>query len=149
MSDDLKRGGTAGMLAAAAYLVGMALDIALTKQRTNDLRLLAGLVPGGRRGWPVVGTSMHLINGTALGAVYARVHHGLPGPAWMRGVIFGLVENFLLWPVMVVLDRVHPGIRSGELDRYNRPGPFLAEIFRHVVYGAALGFVYDQLVRRS
>ncbi|HEX3721973.1 MAG TPA: DUF6789 family protein [Nitrolancea sp.] len=143
--DEAERGALAGMVGALAMLVVMMVDLALTRRKTNDLRLLAGMVPGGRRAWPVVGTFMHVINGGALGALFGRIHHGLPGPAWMRGVIFGLVENILLWPVIIVLDHVHPGIKRGELERFNRPIPFLIELMRHVIFGAVLGAAFDFL----
>jgi hypothetical protein len=147
--DEAQRGALAGMVGAVAMLVAMALDLALTRRKTNDLRLLAGMVPGGRRAWPVIGTFMHVINGAALGALFGRIHHGLPGPAWMRGLIFGQVENALLWPVIVVLDHVHPDVKRGELERYNRPVPFLAEVFRHAVFGAVLGAAYNILTPRK
>jgi hypothetical protein len=143
--DEAERGGLAGIIGAIAMIIAMAIDLVLTRRKTNDLRLLAGMVPGGRHAWPVVGTFMHIINGAALGAVFGRVHHGLPGPTWMRGIIFGLAENMLLWPIIVVLDHIHPGIKRGELERFNRPVPFLQEVFRHAVYGAALGAAYERL----
>jgi len=147
--DEAERGALAGIIGAIAMILAMAIDLALTRRKTNDLRLLAGMVPGGRHAWPVVGTFMHVINGAALGAVFGRIHHGLPGPTWMRGVIFGLVENMLLWPIVVVLDHIHPGIKRGELERFNRPVPFLAELFRHAMFGATLGAAYERLTPRK
>jgi hypothetical protein len=147
--DEAERGALAGMIGAVAMLGAMALDLALTKRKTNELRMLAGLVPGGRKAWPVVGTAMHLVNGGALGALFGRLHHGLPGPAWMRGIIFGLAENVLLWPAVIVLDRVNPAVKRGDVEPFNRPLPFLQEIFRHAVYGAALGVAYQLLTPRK
>lgn len=141
----LAAGVVAGSVAAAAYLVAMAIDIALTRYRSNDLRLLSGMVPGGGRAWPVVGTAMHMLNGAILGAVYGRLQHLLPGPGWVRGTIFALIENGILWPVITVLDRVHPDIQSGRMPEFNRAVPFLQEIFRHIVYGVVLGWTYEQL----
>lgn len=143
--DEAERGALAGMIGAVAMLVAMMVDLALTHRKTNELRLLAGMVPGGRHVWPLVGTFMHVINGGALGALFGRIHHGLPGPPLVRGVIFGLVENILLWPVIIVLDHVHPGIKRGELERFNRPIPFLIELLRHAVFGAVLGAAFDFL----
>ena len=81
------------------------------------------------------------------GTVFGLTHHGLPGPLWVRGLLFGQAENLVLWPVIVVLDRLHPAIRQGALPRFNRPVVFLQEVFRHVVYGVTLGLVYDRLSR--
>lgn len=140
-------GAVAGLIAGAAFLLAMALDIALTRYRSNDLRLLSGIVPGFGRLWPVLGTVIHLVNGAALGAVYAHIEDRFSGPGWFKGIAFGLVENALLWPVIVMLDRVHPDIRAGTLPKFNRATPFLQEVFRHVVYGAVLGWVYEGLRR--
>lgn len=148
-TDEGQRGAVAGAIGAIAFMLAMAVDLAITRQRTNDLRLLSGMIPGGRRLWPVVGTLSHITNGVALGALFGRVHHGLPGPAWVRGVIFAQVENLLLWPIIIVLDHIHPGVKRGDLERYNRPGPFFVEVLRHAVFGAVLGAAYDMLTPRG
>jgi hypothetical protein len=140
-------GIVAGSIAGAAFLVAMGLDIALTRYRSNDLRLLSGMLPGFGRLWPVLGTTIHMFNGAALGAVYAHIEDRFSGPGWIKGTIFGLVENAVLWPIISVLDRVHPDIQAGKLPRFNRATPFLQEVFRHVVYGAVLGWTYEQLRR--
>ncbi len=144
-SDEAQRGAIAGAIGAVAFMLAMGVDLAITRQRTNDLRLLSGMVPGGRRLWPVIGSVSHVTNGIALGAVFSRVHHGLPGPAWVRGLIFGQVENLVLWPIIIVLDHIHPGIKRGDLEPYNRPGPFVAEVVRHAVFGAVMGLAYEML----
>ncbi|CCF83838.1 DUF6789 family protein [Nitrolancea hollandica] len=140
-------GVIAGLAGAIAYLLAMGIDIAITRKRTNDLRLLAGLVPGGRRCWPVLGTLLHFVNGAALGAVYSRVQQYLPGRGWKRGLLFAMIENLFLWPAMIVLDRVHPDIKNGSLPVYNRPLPFLQEILRHAAYGVVLGVVFQRKER--
>ena len=148
-SDEGQRGAVAGAIGAIAFMLAMVVDLAITRQRTNDLRLLSGMVPGGRRLWPIVGSVSHITNGIALGALFSRVHHGLPGPTWVRGLIFGQVENLALWPAMIVLDRIHPGIKRGELEKYNRSGPFFVEVLRHAVFGAVMGAVYEMLTPRK
>jgi hypothetical protein len=140
-------GIVAGSIAGVAFLLAMAVDLAIFRNRTNDLRLLSGMVPKGGRAWPVLGTAMHMFNGALLGAVYAHVEHRLPGPGWLKGTIFGLVENMVLWPIIMVLDRVHPEIKRGTLEPFNRFVPFVQEILRHIAYGATLGWVYEQLRR--
>lgn len=141
-------GIVAGLVAGVAFLVAMALDMALVRNKANDLRLLAGMVPGGGRIWPLLGTAMHMVNGALLGAVYAHVEDQFPGPGWMKGTVFGLVENMFLWPVITLLDRIHPEIERGTLEPFNRRVPFMQEIFRHIVYGAVLGWVYEQLRKK-
>jgi hypothetical protein len=148
-TDEGQRGAVAGAIGAVAFMLSMGVDLAITRQRTNDLRLLSGMIPGGRRLWPVIGTASHITNGIALGALFSRAHHGLPGPTWVRGLIFAQVENLFLWPVMMVLDRIHPEIKRGKLEKYNRPGPFFAEVVRHAVFGVVMGCAYEMLTPRS
>jgi hypothetical protein len=145
ISERDRTGALSGLVAAVAFLLAMALDIKATGSRANDLRLLAGMVPPLRRRWLLSGTVMHLINGLALGVLYARVEDRVDAPGWLKGTAFALIENMVLWPIITVLDRVHPEIQEGTLPKFNRPVPFLQEIFRHVVYGAVLGAAYDRL----
>ncbi|MGA7669975.1 MAG: DUF6789 family protein [Nitrolancea sp.] len=148
-SDEGQRGAVAGAIGAVGFMFAMAVDLAITRQKTNDLRLLSGMVPGGGRLWPVIGSISHVANGVALGTLFSRVHQGLPGPTWMRGLIFGQVENLLLWPIIIVLDHIHPGMKRGDLEKYNRPGPFFIEVLRHAVFGAVMGAAYEFLTPKS
>ena len=147
LADERQRGAVAGLAASGVMALAMLLDMRATRERTNEFRLIGELAPAGRRAWPVLGPLLHAVNGAALGAVFGLTHHGLPGPLWARGLLFGQVENLILWPAMVVLDRLHPAIRRGALPRFNRPIVFLQEVFRHAVYGVTLGLVYDRLSR--
>lgn len=141
-SSSLVAGALAGFVGAIAFLIAMAIDLALVRNRTNDLRLLAGLIPGGSEQWSILGTTMHLLNGAALGILFTRVQHRLPGRPIVRGLTFAWLENCLLWPLVVLLDRLHPDIRAGRLERFNRPVPFLQELWRHAAYGLALGWLH-------
>jgi hypothetical protein len=143
------RHALAGLIGAVAFLIAMAVDLALLRRRTNDLRLLAGLLPSGHRYWPLLGTIMHLANGASLGILYGRLRHRLPGPGWLAGALFALAENLVLWPLIIVLDRVHPEIRAGRLERFNQPVPFLQEVWRHLTYGITLGLLVDRWQRPS
>ncbi|MCX2728502.1 hypothetical protein OO015_13510 [Thermomicrobium sp. 4228-Ro] len=146
MSGSLRH-ALAGIVGALAFLVAMAVDLALLRRRTNDLRLLAGLLPVGHRYWPLLGTIMHLVNGAALGVLYGRLRHRLPRPGWLAGTVFALGENLVLWPLIVVLDRIHPDVRAGRLERFNQPVPFLQEVWRHLAYGITLGLLVDRWQR--
>ncbi len=148
MSGSLRH-ALAGFVGALAFLVAMAVDLALLRRRTNDLRLLAGLLPVGHRYWPLLGTIMHLVNGAALGILYGRLRRRFPGPGWLAGALFALAENLVLWPVILVLDRVHPEIRAGRLERFNQLVPFLQEVWRHVAYGVTLGLLVDRWQRHE
>lgn len=138
----------AGSLASAAYLAEMALDLRLLRCPTNDLLLLAGPFTRNPRVWPTLGTALHFFNGVALAQVYGTVGRRLPGPPWLRGVAFTLIENTLLWGLVPLFDRYHPAIRAGALPKMNRPLPFAQQVLRHITYGAVLGAAYEWFRKR-
>jgi hypothetical protein len=144
----LAAGAIAGLAAAAAFAGWMKADMRITGDRVDDFQLLGGIGPGSEH-WQAKGAAIHFINGAVLGAAYTTVEERLTGPGWLRGVSFALIENTVLWPLILLLDRVHPAIRSGELPTYNRIWPFIAENLRHIIYGAVLGYLFDRLKRRN
>src|SRR3954452_11477223 len=78
-----------GAAASAAYAGEMYLDIALTRNPLDDLQLLEGLLRGRKARVPILGMVVHLLNGSALAIVYAIVRPLLPGPNWLKGLLFG------------------------------------------------------------
>jgi hypothetical protein len=146
---DPQAAAVAGTVAAAAYLAEMAVDLPLLDCPTNDLLLLGGIFSRDRRVWPLVGTALHFGFGATLAQGYGLVARRLPGPPWLRGVAFTMVENTLLWGLVPLFDRFHPAIRAGDLPKMNRPIPFLQQVLRHIAYGAALGIVYEWRTRRQ
>ncbi|MFN8540160.1 MAG: hypothetical protein U0232_22105 [Thermomicrobiales bacterium] len=146
---DPQAAAVAGAVASAAYLAEMAVDLPLLDCPTNDLLLQGGLISQDRRVWPLLGTAMHFGFGVALAQVYSAVGRRLPGPPWLRGVLFTMVENTLLWGIVPLFDRFHPAIRAGQLPKMNRPIPFLQQVLRHLAYGAVLGVVYDRQTKRK
>lgn len=132
----------AGALGAVAYLAEMAIDLRAIPCPTNDLMLLGRPFSANPRVWPALGTVIHLFNGVALAQVYGAVGRRLPGPPWVRGAVFALIENALFWGIVPLLDRYHPAIQSGELPMMNRPVPFIQQVLRHIAYGVVLGAVY-------
>ncbi len=133
----------AGLVASAGYVVAMEADLAITGHNADDLVFLGRPLVGRHRCWAKpAGFVVHLANGAVLALVYARfAHHRLPGPPWLRGIVFANLENGILYP-LTLLERHHPAIRDGQLDRYWHPLAFLQSIPRHIVYGAVLGGLY-------
>jgi hypothetical protein len=144
---DPQAAAVAGAVAAAAYLAEMAVDLPLFDCPTNDLLLLGGPISQDRRVWPLVGTAIHFTFGVTLAQAYSVAGRRLPGPPWLRGVTFTMIENTLLWGLVPLFDRFHPAIRSGNLPKMNRPIPFLQQVLRHIAYGAVLGVVYERQAR--
>jgi len=80
--------------------------------------------------------AIQLCNGAAFGAAFEKA--GLGGVR--AGAAVAQIENFVLWPTMAVVDRVHPDRSDGTWP------PLLAnrrataqEVADHALFGAVLG----------
>lgn len=132
----------AGAIASAVYAGEMYLDIALTGYPFDDVQLLEGLLRGRKARFPILGMIVHLLNGSALGVVYAVVKPLLPGPNWLKGLLFGALFLLTVWPLTPLVDRTHPLIRRGELPKLTVPTAFGQNVARHLLFGLVLGFLY-------
>ena len=146
---DLRAATLAGAAAALAYAAAMEADLRLTGNRVDDFALLGRpFVPGRRDLARPVGAAVHLANAVTLALIYAvAAHDRLPGPPWLRGVLYANLENVVLYPLTAAADRIHPGVRDGQIDRYWTWPAFWQSVPRHVAYGAVLGAVYTRLRR--
>jgi hypothetical protein len=140
----LRRTAWAAIAGAAAAGAWAAAEPALRDAvggHHSQARLIGGLAaPGGD--WETVGLGVHLANGAMFGVAFAWV--GLGGVA--QGVLAAEAENAILWPLTVVLDRLHPDVRSGAWPPMaGSRSAFAQEVLGHAVFGAVLG----ALVRRG
>jgi hypothetical protein len=92
---------------------------------------------------------VHLANGAGLGAIYALVQRWLPGPAWLRGILFSEGFLLLIWPTTPLLDRSHPLIHRGELPPFARRIAFWQNLSRHLIFGLVLGESLRLLEQRA
>jgi hypothetical protein len=144
---DTRAAVLAGAAAGVAYAVAMELDLRLLGQRTDDFLLLGRPFSADIGRARLFGSGIHLANAAVLGVVYAALARDhLPGSPALRGALFGNTENTLLYPI-AAFDRFHPAVREGRLDRYWSIRAYLQSVWRHTVYGAVLGSVYDRLQR--
>ena len=138
----------AGLVAGAAYVLAMELDLRLAANNVDDFAFLGRPFVRDPDRARVVGVVVHALNAANLGLVYALLAHDrIAGPPWWRGVLFANLENTLLYP-LTSLERFHPGVRDGQIDRYWTPTAFLQSVIRHVAYGAVLGPTYARLRRK-
>ncbi|MGZ3681825.1 MAG: hypothetical protein ACXVDI_24960, partial [Ktedonobacterales bacterium] len=140
---DPARAALCGAVASAAYALEMYLDIAVSGSRFDDVQLVESALRGRTSRVPVIGMAIHLLNGAALGEIYAAVAEPLlPGPGWAKGLIFG--ELFLLaaWPTVPLIDRYHPLIKAGKMPRLTQRITFAQNVARHTVFGLVLGLLY-------
>jgi hypothetical protein len=141
---DPKAATISGLAAGVAFVAVLEADLRLTGRNVDDLMVLGLPFIEEPRKARAVGGAIHALNSLALAALYAMLERRIPGPTWLKGVIFANVENVILYPVTVFED-IHPAVRNGQVDRYFNWPAFWQSVPRHVAYGAVLGFVYDRL----
>jgi hypothetical protein len=140
---DRSRGGAGGVLSGAAAgcaaaAVWAASEPALRRLAHtpySDVRLLGRTVVR-NRAWPAAGIALHLANGALFGAAFRRA--GLRGIR--SAVVAAELENLVLWPAFLVVDRVHPDRREGvwpPLLRSRRVAAY--ELAAHALFGVVLG----------
>jgi hypothetical protein len=130
------RGAVVGALAAAVWnaydpLLKQAFDTPYA-----DSEVLGPFITTGEHEW-VANLVTHMGGGFAFGLLFER----LGGHGVKRGVAAALVENTVLWPVIGVLEPMHPKRKSGEWPPLLTNGrAFAAATVGHAIFGALLGF---------
>lgn len=103
----------------------------------NPAQMLAGAMGGSL----VLGWAGHLMIGATLALGYAAVARLLPGPAAMRGMLYG-IGPFLL-AQLVVMPMMGMPVFSGSAVLAG------GSLIGHLVYGAVLGGLYAAAPARS
>jgi hypothetical protein len=131
------RGAVCGGVAAAVWALQQPLDKRVFGSGYDDVELLGKAVIGGD-GWYPAGLALHVANGAVFGATYSVLAPVLPIPPVLRGPAAAMVENFGLWPLGAVADRLHP--RRKELTALAGNRRALAQAtWRHLLFGIVLG----------
>lgn len=134
------RAALAGAAGALAYLAAQEADRRVANPRSDDLILLGGMVTSNPCIWRSVGLALHVLAGAMFGITFERLAAArLPGPYWLRSILFALIENTTLWPIVLLLDRHHVAVRGGQLARMNQPVYFMQAVWRHLALGAVVG----------
>jgi hypothetical protein len=111
-----------GLAAGAAFVAVLEADLRLTGRNVDDLMILGRPFTEDPSKARAVGMAIHVVNSLALASLYATLEGRLPGPGWVKGVIFANVENVILyWPA------------------------FWQSVPRHIAFGVVLGVLYDRL----
>ena len=131
------RGALAGAVAAGVWAASSPLDTRLFGVPYLDHELLGKWVTRGPA-WPSVGVALHVANGAAFGAAYAGLAPWIPLPAWARGPAAGLGEHLATWPLVALVDRVHPA-RDEMPTLAGSPRAFAQATWRHLLFGVVLG----------
>jgi len=129
------RGAAAGVVAAAAWAAAEPALGRVFGTPFSDVRLLGRSAVRGRA-WPVAGVVLHLANGAAFGWVFERRRLG----GVSQGVLVAQAENLVLWPTLLVVDRIHPDRRDGTWPRLATNRRVAAyELATHGLFGLVLG----------
>jgi len=141
-----ERAAFAGLVATAAYSLVMEADMSITGNRYSDIRFIQGLLGSKysrRNTFPILAWGIHFLNGVILAELYAAVFKRfLPGPNWLKGVIFGELFLASTWWLAPFVDKYHPLTKSGELAKLATWTSFFQNIVRHLVFGLLLGLLY-------
>lgn len=90
---------------------------------------------------PVAGLLFHFFVGTLLwGGAFGLLHDILPGPSWLRGVIFAAVVALVV--LIAIAPRTGAGLLCLKLGAF---APIAVALF-HLAHGAILGAVYGKLI---
>lgn len=85
---------------------------------------------------------LHLVMGVLVAIVYAYIAEPrLPGPGWVRGMMFALIP----WLVSVLVFLPLVGAGWFGVDLGAGPLPALGNLVLHFIYGATLGEIYGPL----
>jgi hypothetical protein len=124
-----------------------ALDKRVFDCKYDDIEILGKLVTRGDN-WRPIGIVLHVQNGATLGVAYTRIKPSLPGPPAVRGLLAGLAEHLLTWPLVALVDRYHPARK--EMPKLVGNGRAFAQAtIRHAVFGVSLGLLEDALNNRG
>jgi hypothetical protein len=137
-----------GLAAGTAFIAVLEVDVRLTVRNVDDLMILGRPFTKEPKQARALGGAIHAVNSLVLACLYAVLERQIPGPPWLKGIIFANVENVILYPVTVFED-VHPAIRMGLVDRYFTWPAFWQSVPRHIAFGAVLGVLYDRLCSAS
>jgi hypothetical protein len=141
---DVKAVAVSGLAAGAAFVAVLEADLRLTGRNVDDLMILGRPFSEDPNKARAVGGAIHAVNSLAMASLYAMLDRRLPGPAWLKGILFANVENVILYPITWFED-IHPAIRDGQVDRYFNWPAFWQSVPRHFAFGAVLGVLYQRL----
>jgi hypothetical protein len=142
-------GAIAGVPGGIAHALVNEIDRRVLNYDADDLLLVTGSFIGDKGKARTIGLFMHLGFAMAFGAAYAVVLNPKDDrDAVGRGIGAGLMENTILWPLVIPLDEHHPYIRDGRIDKFNHPISLLQANLRHIALGYGLGKTYPSILRR-
>lgn len=132
------RAACAGAAAATVWALLEPLDRRLFRWDYSDVALLGKLVTRGR-GWRAAGFALHAVNGALFGLGFHELRRRLDADPRRLALAVALIENVVLYPLAIVVDRRHPARGEAGLASLVSFRAFAQETARHAVFGLVLG----------
>ncbi|MBI2083314.1 MAG: hypothetical protein HYT76_07055 [Deltaproteobacteria bacterium] len=132
MKINIKKGILAGILGTVAITIVATFGAPMMGLPKMDI---AGMLAGVMGGSATLGWIAHFMIGTILAFGYALFQGKLPGPAVVRGALYGIAP--WLMAQIVVMPMMGMGFFSGAFT------PAFGSLIGHLVYGAVVGIVYS------
>ena len=134
----------AGGLGAAIWAAQQPLDKRVFGAGYDDVELLGKLVT--RQRWRTAGWAAHVGNGVAFGLAYSEVLRRTPDVSpVVSAQLMAQAENFGLYPLAAVVDRVHPA--RHELEPAFGLRQLGQATWRHALFGVVLGVAAERACR--
>ncbi len=143
---NLKEAALTGGVAGTAFLATAFLDSKLSSHPFNDLKLVGQMFTTRSPIWQIQGLVGHYSFSVVMAAIYARyAHRLLPGPGWLRGLLFLQIENNTLYLLAPLLDRFNAGTNDGQIPPLMSLKSYWGQALRHIAFGVVLGAVHERL----
>lgn len=138
----------AGMAGAALWAAQQPLDQRVAKAGYDDVDLLGRLVRPDGDGARPIGWALHVANGAAFGLAYSELLRRTPhiSPR-VTAQAMAQAENFGLYPLAAVSDRIHPARQV--LAPAFGARQLAQATWRHALLGIVLGEVGTRLRARD
>ena len=133
------RSAVAGAAAAIVWAALEPLDRRFVRNDYSDVALLGKAVTRSRA-WPVIGLALHAGNGAVFGLAYHEVRRRRK----LSAVKLAMAEHLALFPIGLVVDRIHPARGQAGVERVFGARAFAQATWRHFVFGSVLGRLADE-----
>ena len=132
------RSALAGAAAAGAWAAVEPLDRRVLRTDYSDVAMLGKLVTRSPA-WPLAGLALHTVNGACFGLAFDRARRRTGWGSQRVAIGLALAENFALFPLGAVIDRLHPARGERGLAPLFTSRGLAQATFRHALFGAVLG----------
>lgn len=139
----------AGLLATIAFNAAMYVDISFTGIPLDIVIVLGNLAAGESEYFETIGHAIHLANGVGLSLFFGFVFlpistRIIKGKLWFHGIAYGVIVTVTsVWFGML------PALGAGIAGLDIAPEVPAMTLFRHVVFGAVLGILFQSISKRG